>query len=80
MIVISKQGDVDALKSDWKVSAPFVFVEVEGLGNSGTAIFESFSRYVSALEDCVTTKLPDVLVKVNRVIDEAEDCRRYAEP
>jgi hypothetical protein len=68
------------LKSDWKVSAPFVFVEVEGLGNSGTAIFDSFSRYVSALEDCVTSKLPDVLVKANRVIEEAEDCRRYAEP
>jgi hypothetical protein len=35
---------------------------------------------VSALEDCVTSKLPDVLVKANRVIEEAEDCRRYAEP
>lgn len=67
------------MKSDWKVSAPFVFVEVDGLGNSGTQIFDSFARYTQALEECVTSKLPEVIVKINQVVDEAENVQRRAE-
>jgi hypothetical protein len=71
---------VDALKSDWKVSAPFVFVDVTSLGDSGTLVFESFGRYTAALEHVVLVKLPELMTKSSRILDEAEDVRRYAEP
>ena len=77
---LTLQGDVESLKSDWKVSAPFVFVDVSSLGDSGTLVFESFTRYTSALEDVVLVKLPELMTKASRIIDEAEDVRRYAEP
>ena len=50
------------------------------MGDSGTLIQQSFIKYTTALEDVVTTKLPELTVKASRVIDEAEDMRRYAEP
>jgi hypothetical protein len=70
---------MDQLKSDWKASAPFVFCEVDGLGNSGTVIMDSFTKYAVALEECVLTKLPQVLIKGNRVLEEADDVRKYSE-
>ena len=66
--------------ADWKVSAPFAYVDVSSLGDSSTLVFDSFDRYTRALEDVVLVKLPDLMTKASRVIDEAEDMRRYAEP
>lgn len=68
------------MKTDWQVGAPFVFVNVDGLGNSGNLIYESFSKYCEAMQDVVTTQLPDLLYKGERLIDEAEDVKKYAEP
>jgi hypothetical protein len=71
---------VDTLKSDWKASAPFAYVDISSMGDSGQLMFDSFDRYTRALEDVVLVKLPDLMVKASRVVDEAEDMRRYAEP
>lgn len=43
-------------------------------------MMDSFDRYCRALEDVVLVKLPDLMYKGERVIDEAEDVRKYAEP
>jgi hypothetical protein len=43
-------------------------------------MFESFTRYTSALEDVVLVKLPHLMTQASRIIDEAEDVRKYAEP
>ena len=68
------------MKTSWGADAPFVFVNVDGLGNSGTLIFTSFSDYVKTLADTVTVKLPEVMTAAERVIDEAQDVQKYAEP
>ena len=55
------QGDLNALKTSFDVDAPFVFVDVDGLGNSGTLIYTSFADYSKALVNVVTKQLPDVV-------------------
>jgi len=43
------------LKASWDVDAPFCFVDVDGLGNSGTLVYTSFADYVKALTNVVQT-------------------------
>ena len=64
---------MDKLKTSWDADAPFVFVDVDGLGNSGNLVFTSFNDYVKALNNCVTKQLPDVLTQTQRIVDEASD-------
>jgi hypothetical protein len=71
---------MNTLSQDWKANAPFAFVDVSSLGDESTLMFESFDRYTRALEDVILVKMPDLLYKAERVIEEAEDMQRYAEP
>ena len=43
-------------------------------------MFQAFTDYVTALQEVVTTKLPDTVTKAGRIIDEASDVKNYAEP
>jgi hypothetical protein len=49
------------LKTYWRVNSPFVFISIDGLQYYGTLIYESFAKYTQALEECVATKMPDIL-------------------
>ena len=71
---------MSALKTSFDVDAPFVFVDVDGLGNSGTLIYQSFADYSKALVNVVTKQLPDVVTLASRIVDEASDVQKYAEP
>ena len=50
-----------------------MFVDVDGLGNSGTLIYTSFADYSKALVNVVTKQLPDVVTSAQRIVDEASD-------
>lgn len=74
------QGDLDSLKMDWKVDAPFVFLDPTTLGEDGERIYKTFEDYVKALEDCVKQKIPQILKTAQQLPGKAADIKDRAEP
>lgn len=72
------QGDMDALKADWKADAPFAYVDVSNLDGPTQNIYNSFVDYANALAD-ILAKLPDALEKAEAIVSKAEGIQDAAE-
>lgn len=55
------QGDFDSLGLNFKGEDPFIDIRTDDIGDVGTAMYEAFVNYVSALTKCVTEQMPAVL-------------------
>eukprot|EP00997_Jenningsia_sp_PLL12_P006076 NODE_2618_length_892_cov_68.788849_g2154_i0.p1 GENE.NODE_2618_length_892_cov_68.788849_g2154_i0~~NODE_2618_length_892_cov_68.788849_g2154_i0.p1 ORF type:complete len:263 (+),score=42.41 NODE_2618_length_892_cov_68.788849_g2154_i0:54-842(+) len=71
-------GDVDALKADFKADPPFAFVDVSNLDGPTQNIWKSFEDYAKAVQD-IAEKLPNCLEKAEKLVDEAGGIQDKAE-
>lgn len=62
----------------WKADAPFVDINIEELGELGKLIYESFKKYVEALERVVKVQLPEILTRAEAIVREVEDVQNSA--
>ena len=65
---------------DWKVDAPFVFMDPAKIEQSGIAIYTTFCDYVKALDDVIREKMPGLLDTADKLVGEAGDVKDRAEP
>jgi hypothetical protein len=72
------QGDISALKADWKAEAPFAFVDVSNMDGPIQNIYKSFEDYTKAVENMVK-RLPDILEKANGVVEKSETIQEKAQ-
>ena len=68
------------LKMEWKVTAPFFFIDVEALAEVGKQIYEAFIAYAKAIVQVIEESCVDTIEKAERLPEEAEDIKRTAEP
>lgn len=71
-------GNIEALKADFKADPPFAFVDVSNMDGPIQNIWQSFQDYVKALQDIVE-KLPDTLEKAEKLVDESDKVQSRAE-
>ena len=71
-------GDLDALKADFKAEPPFAYVDVSNLEGPIVNIWQSFIDYMKALKEIVE-KLPDVLEKAEKLVEEADTIKDKSE-
>ncbi len=74
----TNQGDFDSLGLNFKGEDPFIDLRTDDIGDVGTAMYEAFVNYVSALTKCVTEQMPAVLETAQELPSQAEAAKDSA--
>ena len=63
---------MDSLNAQFTAGPPFVGIDVKEIGSTGQAIYEGFINYIKALTECLTDKMPRIVVDAERLSNDAE--------
>jgi hypothetical protein len=62
----------------WKASAPYMDISIDGIQDSGKKIYAAFKDYAKALEACITEQMPPVLENAEQLPHRAEEAKEHA--